>query len=137
MTAVTFAAEIGNVRRFDNPRQLIAYLGLVPSESSTGERARRGSITKSGNRRTRRVLVEGAWAYCFSARISPTLKERLDGLPKRVPEIAWKVQFRLCGRCRKLMANGKRRTVVVAAIAREVPSFLWAIGQQVKPLSAS
>jgi len=74
MTAVTFAAEIGNVRRFDNPRQLIAYLGLVPSESSTGERVRRGSITKSGNRRTRRVLVEGAWAYCFSARISPTLK---------------------------------------------------------------
>ena len=69
MTAMTFAAEIGNVRRFDNPRQLMAYLGLVPSESSAGERVRRGSITKSGNRRTRRVLVEGAWAYSFSARI--------------------------------------------------------------------
>jgi transposase len=137
MTAVTFAAEIGDVCRFDNPRQLMAYLGLVPSESSTGERVRRGSITKSGNRRARRVLVEGAWAYRFSARISSTLEERLNGLPKGVREIGWKAQVRLCGRYRKLMANGKRRTVVVAAIAREMSAFLWAIGQQVKPLSAS
>lgn len=133
MTAVTFAAEIGDVSRFDNPRQLMAYLGLVPSENSTGERVWRGSITKSGNRRARRALVEGGWAYRFPARISPTLEQRLNGLPKGVREIAWKAQVRLCGRYRKLMANGKRRTVVVAAIAREMSAFLWAIGQQVKP----
>ena len=137
ITAVTFAAEIGDVCRFDNPRQLMAYLGLVPSESSTGERVRRGNITKSGNRRARRVLIEGAWGYRFPARISSTLQQRLNGLPKSVREIAWKAQVRLCGRYRKLMANGKRRTVVVAAIAREMSAFLWAIGQQVKPLSAS
>ena len=133
MTAVTFAAEIGDVCRFDNPRQLMAYLGLVPSENSTGERVRRGSLTKSGNRRARRALIEGGWAYRFPARISPTLQQRLNGLPKGVREIAWKAQVRLCGRYRKLMANGKRRTVVVAAIAREMSAFLWAIGQQVKP----
>jgi transposase len=137
ITAVTFAAEIGDVCRFDNPRQLMAYLGLVASESSTGERVRRGGITKSGNRRARRVLIEGAWAYRFPARISSTLQQRLNGLPKSVREIAWKAQVRLCGRYRKLMANGKRRTVVVAAIAREMSAFLWAIGQQVKPLSVS
>src|SRR5271166_3607932 len=137
ITAVTFAAEIGDVCRFDNPRQLMAYLGLVPSESSTGEHVRRGSITKSGNRRARRVLIEGAWTYRFPARISSTLQQRLNGVPKSVRETAWKAQVRLCGRYRKLMANGKRRTVVVAAIAREMSAFLWAIGQQVKPLSAS
>ena len=74
LTAVTFVAEIGDVRRFDTPRQLMAYLGLVPSENSTGERVRRGSITKAGNRRARRVLIEGAWAYRFPARISPICK---------------------------------------------------------------
>src|SRR5271165_6434567 len=105
MTAVTFAAEIGDVCRFDNPRQLMAYLGLVPSESSTGERVRRGSITKSGNRRARRVLIVGAWAYRFPARLSSTLQQRLNGLPKSVRETAWKAQVRLCGRYRKLMAN--------------------------------
>jgi transposase len=111
----------------------MAYRGLVPSENSTGERVRRGGITKSGNRRARRALIEGAWAYRFPARISPTLQQRLNGLPKGVVDFAWKAQVRLCGRYRKLMANGKRRTDVVAAIAREMSAFLWAIGQQVKP----
>ena len=133
LTAVTFAAEIGDVRRFDNPRQLMAYLGLVPSENSTGERVRRGSITKAGNRRARRVLIEGAWSYRFPARITQQIQERLNGVPKSVRDIAWKAQTRLCGRYRKLMANGKRRTVVVTAIAREMSAFLWAIGQQVAP----
>ena len=87
LTAVTFVAEIGDVRRFDTPRQLMAYLGLVPSENSTGERVRRGSITKAGNRRARRVLIEGAWVYRFPARISPHLQERLNGLPKRASGI--------------------------------------------------
>src|SRR3712207_540282 len=112
LSAVTFVAEIGDVRRFDNPRQLMAYLGLVPSESSTGERIRRGGITKAGNGRARRVLIEGAWTYRFRARMSRLLEERQAGLPKVVCDIAWKAQLRLCGRYRKLMARGKRQGVI-------------------------
>ncbi len=133
LTAVTFVAEIGDVRRFDNPRQLMAYLGLVPSENSTGEHVRRGRITKSGNARARRVLIEGAWTYRFPARKSRLLQEREAGLPKSVREIAWKAQVRLCGRYRKLMASGKRQTVTTVAIAREMAAFLWAIGREVEP----
>ena len=136
MTAVTFVAEIGDVRRFDSPRRLMAYLGLVPSESSTGERVRRGGITKAGNRRVRRVLIEGAWTYRFPARRSRKLEERQADLPKAVRYIAWKAQRRLCGRYRKLMARGKRQPVVVIAVAREMAAFLWAIGRQVEPRPA-
>src|ERR671928_1981207 len=119
LSAATFVAEIGDVRRFDSPRQLMAYLGLVPSESSTGERVRRGGITKTGNSRARRVLIEGAWTYRFRARMSRLLEERQSGLPKAVREIAWKAQLRLCGRYRRLMAKGKRQAVVTTAIARD------------------
>jgi transposase len=137
LSAVTFAAEIGDVRRFETPRQLMAYLGLVPSESSTGEQVRRGGITKAGNGRARRVLIEGAWTYRFPARKSRLLEERQAGLPKAVRDIAWKAQLRLCGRYRKLMARGKRYGVVVTAVAREMAAFLWAIGREVEPLRAS
>jgi transposase len=133
MTAVTFVVEIGDVRRFDNPRQLMAYLGLVPSESSTGERVKRAGITKAGNMRARRVLVEGAWTYRFPARVSTTIQARLEGLPRTVREVAWKGQIRLCARYRKLIVAGKSKTVVVTAIAREMAGFLWAIGQEVAP----
>ena len=133
MTAVTFVVEIGDVRRFDNPRQLMAYLGLVPSESSTGERVQRGGITKAGNSRARRVLIEGAWTYRFPARMSRLIEERQEGLPRVVREIAWKGQVRLCGRYRKLAAAGKLKAVIVTAIAREMAAFLWAIGQAVGP----
>ena len=133
LTAVTFVAEIGDVRRFESPRQLMAYLGLVPSESSTGERVRRGSITKAGNPRARRVLIEGAWTYRFPARMSRLLQERQEGLPAAVRAIAWKAQVRLCARYRRLMAAGKRQTVVTTAIAREMAAFLWAIGREVEP----
>ncbi len=134
VVAGTIVTEIGDFRRFANPRQLMAYLGLVPSEHSTGERVRRGGISKAGNSRARRALVEGAWAYRFPARVSAHLQDRLDDLPKGVTDIAWKAQTRLCGRYRRLMARGKRRTVVVTAIAREMAGFLWAIGAQVAPL---
>jgi transposase len=134
ITAVTFAAEIGDVRRFDNPRQLMAYLGLVPSESSTGERVRRGAITKAGNNRARRALIEGAWTYRYPARMSRLMQERQEGLPKLVREIAWKGQVRLCARYRKLIAAGKLKAVTVTAIAREMAAFLWAIGQEVSPV---
>ena len=133
ITAVTFVVEIGDVRRFDTAPQLMAYLGLVPSESSTGERVKRGGITKAGNKRARRVLVEGAWTYRYPARVSPTIQARLDGLPRSVREIAWKGQIRLCARYRKLIIAGKTKTVAVTAIAREMAAFLWAIGQEVAP----
>ena len=137
LTAVTFVAEIGDVRRFETSRQLMAYLGLVPSESSTGERVRRGGIAKAGNGRARRVLVEGAWTYRFPARKSRLLEERQAGLPKAVCDIAWKAQLRLCGRYRKLVARGKQRGVVVTAIAREMLGFAWAIGRMVAPRTAA
>jgi transposase len=133
ITAVTFVVEIGDVRRFDSAPQLMAYLGLVPSESSTGDRVRRGGITKAGNVRARRVLIEGAWTYRFPARVSREIEARLDGLPRSVREIAWKAQIRLCARYRKLVMAGKTKTVAVTAIAREMAAFLWAIGQEVAP----
>ena len=124
LTAVTFVAEIGDVRRFETPRQLMAYLGLVPSERSTGEQVRRGRITKAGNPRARRVLIEGAWTYRSPARLSRPLQVRQESLPKTVRAIAWKAQLRLCARSRRLMAAGKRQTLVTTAIAREMAAFL-------------
>lgn len=133
LSAVTFVVEIGDVQRFETAPQLMAYLGLVPSESSTGERVKRGGITKAGNMRARRVLIEGAWSYRFPARVSPDIQARMDGLPRSVREIAWKGQIRLCARYRKLIMAGKLKTVAVTAIAREMAAFLWAIGQEVTP----
>ena len=133
LVAVIFAAEIGDVRRFDTPRQLMSFLGLVPAESSTGDTVRRKGLTLAGNRRARRALVEAAWTYRYPARVSETLRARLDGLPKAVRDIAWKAQVRLCARYRRLSAAGKKLPVVVAAIAREMAAFLWAIGREVAP----
>ena len=106
-------------------------------EFSSGAYIRRGGITKAGNSRARRVLIEGAWTYRFPARMSRPLEERQAGLPKAVCDIAWKAQLRLCGRFRKLMARGKQKAVVTTAIAREMAAFLWAIGREVEPLRAS
>jgi transposase len=133
LIAVTVAAELGELRRFDNPRQLMAFLGLVPRERSTGDTVRRAGLTLAGNRHARRVLVEAAWSYRHPARVSQTLRVRLEGLPKAVRDIAWKAQVRLCGRYRRLSAAGKKLLVVIAAIAREMAAFLWAIGRQVAP----
>jgi transposase len=112
IAAVIFVAELGDLRRFDNPRQLMSYLGLVPSERSTGERVRRGGITKAGNSRARRVLVEAAWTYRHAARAGRVLLDRMRDLPKSVRDIAWKAQLRLCSRHRKLLLGGKPVTVV-------------------------
>jgi len=133
LVAITFVAEVGDVRRFATPQQLMAFLGLVPSERTTGDTIRRGSITKTGNHRARRVLIEGAWTYRFSARVGETLRTRLKDLPSSVRAIAWKAQVRLCARYRRLIARGKKTPVVTTAIARELSAFLWAIGQQVAP----
>lgn len=91
-------------------------------------------LTLAGNRRARRVLIEGAWAYRYPARVTEPIRVRLEGLPKAVREIAWKAQTRLCARYRRLMAAGKKKPIVVAAIAREMAAFLWAIGHQVEPV---
>jgi transposase len=133
VVAVTFAAEIGDVRRFETPRQLMSFLGLVPAESSTGETVRRKGLTLAGNRRARRVLVEAAWAYRYPARVGETLRARLEGLPKAIRDIAWKAQIRLCARYRRLSGAGKKLPVVVAASAREMAAFLWAIGREMAP----
>ena len=134
LVAVTFAAEIGDVRRFDTPRQLMAFLGLVPAERSTGDTIRRKGLTLAGNRRARRALIEAAWTYRYPARVSETLRARLEGPPKPVRDIAWKAQVRLCARYRRLSATGKKLPVVMAAIAREMAAFLWAIGREVAPV---
>jgi transposase len=137
LVAVTFAAEIGDVRRFDNPRQLMSFLGLVPAERSTGETVRRSGLTLAGNRRARRVLVEAAWSYRHPARVSETLRVRLEALPEAIRDIAWKAQVRLCGRYRRLSAAGKKLPVIIAAIAREMAAFLWAIGRQITPAAGT
>ncbi len=112
----------------------MAFLGLVPSERSTGDAVKRGGLTLAGNQRARRVLVEGAWAYRYPARVTETIRVRLEGLPKPVRDVAWKAQTRLCARYRLLTAGGKKAPIVVAAIAREMAAFLWAIGHQVEPV---
>ena len=133
IVAVTVVAEVGDFRRFANPRQLMAYLGLVPSEHSSGRSVRRGGITKAGNALARRVLIEGAWTYRMSARVSRKLHDRLEGLPAAVRDIAWKAQLRLCARYRRLAATGRPKVVVTTAIAREMVGFIWAIARLAQP----
>jgi transposase len=137
VAASALVAEVGDMGRFANPRQLMAYLGLVPSERSSGSKHRRGAITKAGSPLARRMLVEGAWTYRLPARISAQMRSRLAGLPREVRETAWKAQLRLCARYRRLQAMGKRPQVVVTAIAREMVGFAWAIGRMVAPHGAS
>jgi transposase len=132
VAAATLVAELGDITRFDNPRQLMAYLGLVPSEHSSGSTRRQGGITKAGNGAARRMLIEAAWSYRFPARISREQLLRQEALPKPIRDTAWKAQERLCRRYRKLARAGKRPTVVTAAIARELSGFVWAIAKQVQ-----
>ena len=130
IVAVTTVAEIGDLGRFETPRQIMAYIGLVPSEHSSGNSIRRGGITKTGNGHVRRALVEAAHAYGFPARVSRPLLKRQEGLPQAIREIAWKAQIRLCGRFRSLMAKGKSRNTAVTAIARELSGFMWDIARE-------
>jgi transposase len=124
-------AELGDLSRFDNPRELMKFLGLIPSEYSTGERRRQGAMTKAGNPHARRARVEGAWAYRDPAKVSRHLQLRLEKQPKGLQPISWKAQVRLGKRYRRLMARGKHANQVVVAIARELVGFMWAIAKQV------
>jgi transposase len=136
-SAATFVATTGDLSRFESPRLLMGYLGLVPSEHSSGGRTRRGGITKTGSREARGMLIEAAWSYRYPARVAKEKAEILVRLPKPVRDIAWKAQTRLCARYRTMIAKGKKPTVVVAAVARELAGFLWAIGQEMRIIMAA
>ncbi len=132
VTAVAIVAELGQISRFAKARQLMGYSGLVPSEHSSGERKRRGAITKTGNAHLRCVIVEAAWAYQFRPWLGGYLLKRQGGLSEEVKEIAWKAQHRLHARYRKLLAHGKNKPQIVTAVGRELLGFVWAIGVNVE-----
>ena len=133
--AVTMLAEIGDLTRFDTPRELMKFLGLIPAEYSSGERRHQGSITKAGRTHARRALVEGAWAYRYPAKVSRHLPLSLAKQPKMIQDISWKAQVRLCTRYRQLVARGKQANIVTVAIARELVGCMWAIAKQL-PVAA-
>ncbi|MCP3721386.1 IS110 family transposase [Paraburkholderia sp. CNPSo 3281] len=129
LTAMTVVAEIGDLRRFDSAPQLMAYLGLVPSEHSSGATKSRGAITKTGNAHVRRVLVEASWTYRHPARKTAHLQRRAERTSEAVQDIAWKAQKRLCARYRIMEGKGKLKVQACTAVARELTGFIWAIGQ--------
>ncbi|QPF75555.1 IS110 family transposase [Roseateles sp. DAIF2] len=132
IAAITLVAELQDFLRFESPRQLMAYLGLVPSERSSGPKRRQGAITKAGNSAARRMLVEVAWHYRADPRVSPVIATRQDGLPPAVTDIAWKAQLRLSAKFKRLCARRLLKTKAVVAVARELAGFVWAIGREVQ-----
>jgi len=134
--AIGLVTEIGDIGRFSGARQLMGYLGLVPSEHSSGNSIRRGSITKTGNAHARRLLTEAAWSYRFPARMSQQLRQRSSDLPEAVRHHAWKAQQRLCGRFARLSSRGVQVNKVCVAVARELAGFVWAIAHQAAPAAA-
>lgn len=137
LVAATVVAEVGNFGRFQSPRQLMAYLGLNPSEHSSGATIKRGAITKTGNSLARTCLVEAAWTYRHPARVTQIIRDRLQGLPEPIRAIAWKAQVRLSSRYRKLVAAGKSAPKAIVAVARELVGFIWAIARLVEPKAAA
>lgn len=137
VSAVTLVAEIGSFRRFRNPAMLMAYLGLVPREHSTGLSTRRGGITKSGNRLARTTLIESSWSYRYQPAVGRELKKRLEHLPAEFHDISWRAQNRLCKKYRKLLMRGKPSNVAVTAIARELVGFIWEIACKVESEAAA
>lgn len=131
IAATTIVAELGDLRRFAHPRELMGYLGLVPSEHTTGSKRRLGAITKTGNGHVRRILVEAAWNYRFPARMSRALQVRQEEQPAVIREIAWRAQLRLSHRYRKLKARSLQHNKITVAIARELAAFIWEIGRHV------
>jgi transposase len=132
VSAVTIAAEVGELSRFTQPRQLMGYSGAVASENSTGTRIRRGGITKTGNAHLRRVVIEAAWAYRYRPAVGAMLRKRQAGASEEVRAIAWKAQHRLHARYRHLTARGKCKQETVTAVGRELLGFIWAIGVNVE-----
>ena len=131
--AVRIVAELGDLSRFSHPRRLMAYLGLIPSEDSSGEHRHQGAITKAGNSSARRALVEAAWAYQYAAKVSALIARRQAEVPKAALDIAGKAQMRLCARFRRLAARGVNRNKIVVAIARELAGFGWVLRNTSSP----
>jgi transposase len=127
LAAMVLLAELGDISRFDSPKQLMAFLGLVPSEHTSGGRRRQGAITKTGNSHARRMLVESAWSYRFPARQTAHLKRKAANASDEAKVIAWRAQKRLCGRYRTLLQAGKNTKQTTVAIARELTGFIWDI----------
>jgi transposase len=136
VSATALLAEIGDLSRFRTPRELMAYLGLVPSEHSTGDKVRRGAITKAGNRRARRIVVECSWSYRHPPRVGTKKQDKVAAAPQAVREIAWKAQHRLYARYRALIRKGKPKTVAVTALARELCGFIWAVNREIAAAGA-
>lgn len=132
IAAMTLVAELQDFLRFESPRQLMAYVGLVPGEHSSGPKRRQGGITKAGNSAARRMLVEVAWHYREDPRVTPIIAQRHEGLPTAVTDIAWKAQLRLNAKYKRLCARRLMKTKVVVAVARELAGFVWAIGREVQ-----
>ena len=133
LSAIILLAELGDISRFDSPKQLMAFLGLVPSEHSSGGSRRQGAITLTGNSHARRILVESAWSYRFPARQTKHLKSKAVNASQEAKQIAWKAQTRLCGRYRTLTRAGKNTKLVCVAIARELAGFIWDIVRHEMP----
>jgi transposase len=134
ISAVTIAAELGQVSRFESARQLMGYCGAVPSEDSSGRRTRRGSITKTGNAHLRRIVVEAAWSYRRPPCIWYGLRRRQESIAEEAKEIAWKAQHRLHRRYMRLAAAGKDKRKITTAVARELLGFIWAIGTRAETI---
>jgi transposase len=128
ISAVTLVAELGELSRFASARQLMGYSGAVPSEDSSGQRTRRGGITKTGNAHLRRIAIEAAWSYRLRPGVGPALRKRQEGVPEAIKEIAWKAQHRLHKRYTRLAAAGKDKRKIITAVGRELLGFIWAIG---------
>jgi len=135
LTAMTLVAEVGDLTRFDSPRQLMAYLGLVPSEHSSGDTRRQGGLTKTGNTLARKLLVESAWAYQYPARKTAHMRAKMLGVSAPVESIAWAAQRRLCGRYKKLCEAGKSTPLACAAVARELCGFVWAVAREMQGMA--
>ena len=136
LSATTVMAELGDLRRFNSAPQLMAYLGLVPSEHSSGAKKSRGGITKTGNAHVRRVLVEAAWTYRFKARKTAHLQRRAEKTSEEIQDIAWKAQKRLCERYQSMQLRGKLKVQACTAVARELAGFIWAIGQAMPQMTS-
>jgi transposase len=137
ITAVSIVAEVGSLSRFEKPRQLMGYSGLVSSEFSSGNRIQHGGITKTGNAHLRRVVMEAAWAYQHRPRVGDALLRRQQGLDPEIKEIAWKAQCRLHMRYKKLAARGKNKNQIVTAVGRELLGFIWAIAVRTEARGAA
>lgn len=132
ITATALVAEIGSFRRFQTASQFMAYVGLVPSESSSGEIRRQGKITKTGNRHARHLLIESAWSYRYKPVVKGKLKKRQEGQPATITSISWKAQHRLHNKYYRLLSKGKAAPKAITAVARELAGFIWAVAQEVE-----